>query len=491
MVASRGDATVKEGVEIGVLEVESALGLHVPEQARSPLERPAPPVLAGLVCGAQEAAEPDSLWATTALRMGSEQPVPPDLLAVGFPDDRTVACLVCGRSAAAGTVVRWHLDAVPPGAQGRLLDTSLGDFLDTYATEERHRLDGLERMSRVAAEYARNHGETGKAARAHQTRTIRLASQNVIVGLAALRHDLRFDGLAVSLWQTTQAPHVVTHEGNRALLAMTLAAAYQFGGTMEIRFDAHPQRAVPACLRQFARVHGVPCGEEDSRAITPAEARELFRACAPCGEQLERLLNREAAAGQVSFERARWLVLSGIWSQLELTFMLASAPALARSVLTGGCPVLDRSRRQAEMALCRAAAMLQTLCARLSLPDAGDDGHATVIEDVSGAVDVTVLGDEGAAVFSGVTCVPWADGDPIARGGRLVVVPRAAPELADAQLAGALAAAHEATAAVLAPKGAPRGDMPPGVVALECPDHLHDLDAGVENRLLAAAVARR
>ena len=96
-------------------------------------------------------------------------------------------------------------------------------------------------------------------------------------------------------------PHVATHEANRALAALTLCDAFQNGGTMEIRFDrdarfmqdgkpityhGHPEKAVPASLRRFGRTVGVTLGAEDPRAITPAEARELFLAITPMPAEL-------------------------------------------------------------------------------------------------------------------------------------------------------------------------------------------------------------
>jgi hypothetical protein len=473
----------------GVSNIESALDLRVPDDARETLSRPVPAGLEELLFS-EGGVGPGTLWATTALRLTSTEPVPPGLLAVGLPDERSVACLVCAPTSTApvGSVIRWHLDAVPATRQGLALDSSLADYVETAATEEHYRIASIERMEQLAGEYEQRHVVTAKLPRAHELKTIRLASQNVIVGLAAVRHDLAFDGLAAPLWQTTEAAHVVTHEGNRALLAMTLAAAFQFGGTMEVRFDEHPQRVVPAALRQFARVRGIACGEADRRAITPAEARELLRACRPCGPQLEALLEREAGRPELSPERARWLLLAGTWSELELTFMLTCAPATARAVLAGGGDPLDRVARQAQTALCRAAIVLQTLRARLERRAEEDGDQATVVEDTDATIDVEVLAP-GAAVFSGVDEIPWTD--QVTASQRLLVVPRATPGIDDAHLARRLALEHDATPAVLAPKGAPRSDALDGVLALSAPDHAHDLDLRIESRMLAAAVARR
>jgi hypothetical protein len=118
-------------------------------------------------------------------------------------------------------------------------------------------------------------------------RPVRIACQNVIVGLAAIAQDSSFDGLSAVAWQTCEVAHVAANETNGALATSTRCDALQNGGTMEIRFDrkarvnlhgedhffdGHPGNAVPASLRRFGRVVGVELGVDDPKGFAGVAA---------------------------------------------------------------------------------------------------------------------------------------------------------------------------------------------------------------------------
>jgi hypothetical protein len=118
-------------------------------------------------------------------------------------------------------------------------------------------------------------------------RPVRIACQNVIVGLAAIAQDSSFDGLLAVAWQTCEVAHVAANEANRALAALTLCDVFQKGGTMDIRFDRkahvklhgedhffdeHPENGVPTSLRRFGRVVGVELGVDDPKGFAGVAA---------------------------------------------------------------------------------------------------------------------------------------------------------------------------------------------------------------------------
>ena len=186
--------------------------VDIPEAAMAAIRGQIPTNLRGLVyqLAAPQDRPPGLAWAIRALHGATQRP-PVNFLPLMPVDDRSFACVVCRTTGdhpeRVGSVVRWHLDRVPDWAQAQVLDTSVGAFLDAAAAELDARPQGLRVMQRVAEEYAARHGADNSSARHFEERPIRLAVQNVVIGLAAIRHEAEFDGLAVTAWQTCHAPH--------------------------------------------------------------------------------------------------------------------------------------------------------------------------------------------------------------------------------------------------------------------------------------------
>lgn len=406
-------------------------------------------------------------------------------------------------------MVRWFLSDVNSEYQGALLDVDAYEYLESLDYELAARPDGLRRvLDQIGPASQEAYLSKEKRPRDFVIRPVRIACQNVIVGLAAFAQDSTFDGLSVVAWQTCEVPHVATHEGNRALAALMLCDAFQNGGTMEIRFDrdarlsvggmrmvyhGHPERAVPASLRRYGRTVGVYLGEQDPAAISPAEARELFLAVTPMPKELRARVDDAVATRGIGPERICFSLLSQVWREVEMDFILATT-ARAASILDGGAPWTDRAARQAESEVCRGAVMTGMLFRRLNSADsAGDASPAVrVIEDRTQGVTWHVDADRGAVTFRGLdtaAAVPWARG--VTEADQLTVFPRTA--LTD-ELADAVARADSpGLKAVLLPADVPlptwRDDVADTLV-LRCPDRLADIDKNIEARLLTSRISR-
>jgi hypothetical protein len=478
--------------------LETALGLRLGPELKDCLSAPAPDALRQRVYRAGEGSSDRNLhWAVTMMRLLSAQPVDRDLVPVAAVDDRSYACVVCEQANDApkpdlGAVVRWHLDEVPRRAQRQLLDVDLLAYFETLEREEHTREEGFAQLKRLAVKYYASHDNGTKLPRSHECRPIRLACQNVIIGHAGFYFDARFNGLAVCAWQTCEAPHVAAHEGDRALAALTLAEAFRTGGTMEIRFDEHPERAVPARLRQFARTRGITLGASDARAITPAEARQLLQAVTPMPADLAARVRAVTNRGEQSVERACYVLLSGIWKPIELDFLLATS-SRSLTILQGGSDVLNRGARQAETAIARAAAMAGTVFARLSLAPE-QPREAESIEDQRLGVEWRIIGDAGALVFTGVAAgrLPWQRGSTVElRDGQpLLVLVRPLLGPGDRELAAEVARAEGAVAATLEAPDAQVVHLGSDIAQLIYPDRLQTLDRQIERRLLSCRVGR-
>src|SRR5262249_13859587 len=150
-------------------------------------------------------------------------------------------------------------------------------------------------------------------------------------------------------------------------------------------------------------------------SITPAQARELFLAITPMPPGLRSRVDHAVQQRGITPERLCFTLLSQIWREIELDFMLGCTDRAA-SILEGGADWRDRSARQAEMDVTRNALMAGMLFRRLNGRDAaGADTGPRVVEDASVGVAWNVLADRGAVEFSGLDAdsrVPWTQGSP-------------------------------------------------------------------------------
>jgi hypothetical protein len=446
-------------------------------------------------------------WAESLIN-DSEWPLLPNLVPLMPVDDRSFACVVLsdlGEPAlpGEGAVVRWHLDVKDERFQATLLDTDCELYVASVATELRAREAGLSRvLDDIGPAYQAAFLANDKRPRDFVVRPVRLACQNVIVALAAFAQDSAFDGLSVVAWQTCEVPHVATHEANRALAALMLCDAFKSGGTMEIRFDrparvqfgdavkvfdGHPEHAVPASLRRFARTVGVELGDGDRAAISPAEARELFRAVTPMPDDLRERVDFATANEGVAPERLYFALMTGTWHPLELDFLLATTDRTA-SIVSGGSTWTDRLARQAESEACRAGVMASMLFNRLNNRDsAGDADSVRVLEDSRQGVTWHVADGAASVQFTNLDTsrpLPWCGygtTTAVRVFPRTIVTAETVQAIRDASQGGLSALLLPLDSIV---------EVPGDVLIMRCPDRIADLDKAIEAKLLTSRIAR-
>jgi hypothetical protein len=449
--------------------------------------------------------QPNNLNLALEMLGDAEKPPPGNLLPILPVDDASIACAVCPTvedadqtfsSAPGGQVVRWHLGNIRRRFQGALLDTDAETYVRSVAAELTERERDLEAMNRIAERYQQSFVARGKRPRSYVIRPVQVACQNVIIGLATFQHESTFDGLRVQIFLTCEAPHLATHEANRALTALMLCDAFQNGGTMEIRFgERRRERPVPHGLKRFARCHGFEIGVEDRCAISPAEARQLFLAVTPMPDGLWCRALDFLDRGLASPERLCFTLLSPVWHAIELDYLLATCSRVT-SILGGGVESALRHDRLAELEVARAAVMIGVLCRRLDGTHEGtrSDDEIHALEDDQRGITWTLDGDMGAVALSGLAAgrVPWSSGQPVEVGadGDLLVIPRALPGPGDWALVSELQAQAPGTPVVLLVpsdmRPTVRGDLP----LLLYPDRLGEIDAEIDARLLRARVSR-
>lgn len=467
------------------------------------------PALADILYRPDEAVG-EGLSLDAALKMLAESAIqaPDSLIPVTFVDDWSFACLTLDDNRdygwRKGQIVRWHLDSIDPAFQGAVLDVGVKQYIESLIDELGPAWDtGYDGMVELADSYRANFVEKGITPKSHDRRPFQLACQNVIIGLAAFQRDPRNDGSSVPFWLTCEAPHVATYEGTRALSALMLCDAFQSGGTMEIAFERHPERKVPASLRRFGRSRGINLGLETRgrKNISPAESRSLFWDVTPMPNPLREGGRRLIKAGICSVERFCYTILAPVWSAPALDFLISSSnPQRISSILEGGCNVTDRQNRMVEMELMRAACLFETFvkCSNTNNTAVGLSGDVSstssvlTFEDRNNGVRWTLYGEESFAEVQGLPPgpVPWLS--DLSTSGRIIVIPRPHPIAQDFELANRLAVGDLAAGApvvVLTDHVSTASDSRRARV-LRSPMRLQEIDLQIEQNLTRSRLAR-
>ena len=490
------------------LELQAVLGVvaraPIPDAMWALLSDPEPYPYVRMFRATANPSDPSDFRSAISLVQAAPHLPPFGLLPVCVIDESSLACVVLNRINLqdevvidAGSVVRCFITVVDGHQQLRLLDTDLALFLESMDVEIAARLAGIEKFKEKTSLYQAKFLDEGRTPQARDERPVGLACQNVVVGIAALRYDDRFDGQNASIWQTCEVPHVATHEADRALAAVTLCDAFRGGGTMEVRFDGHPEEGIPASLHRLARTYGIDLGRELPGSISPGEARELFLAVTPMNPSLRSRADEVCQSEGFAPERICYLLMQGVWSAVELEFMLRCARSADR-ILAGGTYPLFRVDRQLEMHEARCARMIGLLHRRMltAMPGASRDGESlmlALVEDTRPGVSWVIHEELGAVTFAGLEpdWVAWTD-STVSHDGTLVVLPR--PWLDDAALHDlekaqeVLGADHPVVA--LVPGTAAVPEEVKATTVLRCPLDLPMLDAEIERALLSAEVGR-
>jgi hypothetical protein len=397
-------------------------------------------------------------------------------------------------------VVRWHLGWVPAEHQAELLDLEASDFIASLNDELSSREQQREHVLDATKEYYDSYVVHGRTPRADAVRPIQLACQNVIIGLAVIRHDQIFDGLRVEAYCTCEVAHLAAGEADRALASILLCDAFRSGGTMELRFGPEEsEQDIPSSLVRFGRVRDVELGQTDRCSISPFEARELFLAVTPLRGELGFRAFDAIDRGVISPERLCFSLMAGIWNDLEAAFILATSDR-ARSIFLGGADLGDRLAQSAERETSRCALLGGMLYDRLSKGMAvrSDISTIQVDEDDGAFVDWEISDHFGFITFEmpGGLEIPWVAADnltefDVEKTRRLRIVPRSQviqPSLD--WLAHAAAQDDQTLNALVLPLDLTAPQIE-GVVLLRCPLSIAELDEQVAGKMQSLRVGRK
>ena len=221
--ASEVTGTATPSIGTAVAEIAELLSAELPESLVKLWSDPQADIGGRLYDPVASSDEPMSVAAALQALETAPQRSPDRLVPVTYVDDRSLACVVCRPRegpppAREGQVIRWHLDDIPPQHQGALLDLDVYLYAQSLSEELGPAWgEGYEGMVQTAKDYQEKFLQDEQVTpKARDLRPFQLACQNVIIGLAAVRHDPVIDGLRVKYWQTCEVPHALVGECREA-----------------------------------------------------------------------------------------------------------------------------------------------------------------------------------------------------------------------------------------------------------------------------------
>lgn len=241
----------------------------------------------------------------------------------------------------------------------------------------------LENAKRRGKKYDHQHG--GALPRSKDWRPVRSCVHDLVVGLAAIRHDESFNGLDVDVFLCTDHPNYEPGHGVRALASLLLSDAYRNGATMAIRFTRYdgrkrtrvPER-IPRDLVGLAEQLGVNLARSQDGIITHDESLELYSLLVGLSSAVKRGIEPHIARGAFSLAGLCFLISSKVWSLEEASWILLNAPR-PEGVLFGIDKPEDRLNYLDSIYYGRAALLARHLHQRL-ISNSGQAGEGCLVE---------------------------------------------------------------------------------------------------------------
>ncbi len=199
---------------------------------------------------------------------------------------------------------------------------------------------GLERLGwhveNLSFQY--DHKEGGQLPRSHVWRPYRFCVQDVVLGIAVIRHSRIYNRLEVDVYLTASTEDYPTDSGCRALTLIVLSDAYKSGGSMEIKFTSHVEGGVvPRELIALANNFNIRLEHVEKGGVSPGEAKRLYMSLTGFNENMQDKIVELEQTGRISAANLCYAVHHGVWSIPEIEVILFSS-RYPHTILQGSFP---------------------------------------------------------------------------------------------------------------------------------------------------------
>lgn len=335
---------------------------------------------------------------------------PTDLIPIEELDDAWYACIRCNTNSSnenTPEVVRWNL------LTGMTDENPLGldfwKYLLNRLKEKRHREIGFKTMEEHVKKFEEDYLSIDKLPRNHVWRPYRFCSQDVVLGLTVVRHSVDNNSLEVDVCMTSDIPEFEEGNGAKVMVSFLLSEAYKCGGSMEIRFsDNVESHHVPHTICELARQYDVILEHISEGLITPYEAKKLYVAITEFSPKLRDIIEELANAGNLSRERACYVVHHGLWTRSELEQLILGSNRVDK-LLGGESQPEQRLLYQNDILYARTAIMGGFLDRKLAKKERSDGIVAIDLEDDVRPIEISFDPTLFAKLYSCTETlpIPW------------------------------------------------------------------------------------
>jgi len=283
--------------------------------------------------------ELSSPWGATELLRALRPDLVPKYLVIRFMDTRALCLDLTKRDKDDAPLVEINLKSTE---SAKRVHRSFSGYLNDGVRNARRVRGAIRRINghlydKGQMQFVYDHEKGAKSKRAHHWKVIRSCVHDLVVGLAAIKHNETHDCLEVDVFiSTAHAQYESTH-GIRGLLILLLSDAFRNGGSMEIRFTRKQHEKGPGITRhervaervpyeviKFASDQGIKLSRTHEGIVEHLEAIRLFAAAVGLDATLISDLIDRNSCGRITIEGLSYLIGSNLWGANEVAWLVSN-----------------------------------------------------------------------------------------------------------------------------------------------------------------------
>jgi len=281
-------------------------------------------------------------------------------------------------------------------------------------------LSELDRFLEIIRKYEAEFRKQDRYPKNHDLRPYRWCSRDIVFALLAVKHERYGNYLLADLCLMANPPQYYENSGARVAMGFLLSEAYKCGTTMEIVFGKNVEPRiengvtkprVPVYICDLAIELGVKLKYVDEAHITPFESRQIYMGLAGFSKAAQEKIMKLAVNGELSPERACYLVMGGLWSLPEAETLILSS-SNPESVLLSDADPAERHLYLNDLIAARGAILGGALDRRLLRKELLENGQIVESEDEETILHIDFDSEFYAKLyrFGESVEIPWTGG---------------------------------------------------------------------------------
>lgn len=156
---------------------------------------------------------------------------------------------------------------------------------------------------------------------------------DLVVGLAAIRYNEKFNGIEVDAFLTTDHPDYEAGHGVKALMTLILSDAYKNGTGMEVRFTKFDFKSkkrvtdrIPKSLLNCIESLGLKFQHQNEARITHHESINIFSSLLGIQNEVRKRVSELEKINEVTLQGICFLINNRIWTTEQVNWLILNVP---------------------------------------------------------------------------------------------------------------------------------------------------------------------